>query len=64
MTLCSLCGMQLASLTALCAHHDRPADHWAAQNRIMCNLLHRGVVPPRLPVPDRAENVVVTAEAA
>ena len=64
MSVCSLCGMLVASHTALCSHHDRPVDDWATQNRIMCDLLHRGVVPPRLPVIDRADDFVVAVEAA
>jgi hypothetical protein len=41
---------------ALCAHllFDI-ADDWAAGNRIVCDLVHRGVVPLRLPKEQRDE---------
>ena len=46
MSLCVLCGLQLAGDSALCAHHDYGAvNGWAVVNRLMCNFLHRGIVP-------------------
>jgi hypothetical protein len=41
-----------------------PAHGWAAENRIMCDLLHRGIVPPRLPPRARCDEVVMAADAA
>jgi hypothetical protein len=64
MGLCTLCGMQLGGAATLCAHHDQLVSGWAAQNRIMCDLLHRGVVPPRLPTVERLDDFVVAVDAA
>ncbi len=49
MSLCSVCAAQLWGDAPLCAHHDLSEEGWAAQNRIMCDLLHRGVAPSRVP---------------
>src|SRR5262245_61845519 len=39
-----MCGMELAGEANLCAAHDLPVtDRWAAENRLMCNFLHRGI---------------------
>jgi hypothetical protein len=64
MSLCSVCGIQLGGDASLCTHHDVPAHGWAAENRIMCDLLHRGIVPPRLPPRARCDDVVMAADAA
>jgi hypothetical protein len=64
MSLCDLCAMQLGGDASLCAHHELPVSGWAAQNRIMCDLLHRGVVPPRLPATARTDDHVLAADAA
>jgi hypothetical protein len=48
MSLCSLCGMQLAGEANLCPHHYLAVtDGWATDNRLMWDLLHRGLVPSR-----------------
>src|SRR5439155_10609853 len=40
----------------LCAHHvPRSSNHWAENNRLMRDLLHRGRVPSRLPPAEREE---------
>jgi hypothetical protein len=64
-SVCALCGQALDSGTALCAHHQRRADDgWAIENRIICNLIHRGIVPPRLSAAERAEAATHAADAA
>ncbi len=56
MSACVLCGMDVPGEGALCAHHHFGiADDWAACNRIMCDFVHRGVVPLRLPKEQRDE---------
>jgi hypothetical protein len=56
MSFCAACGIEIAGDGALCAYHrGRRGDGWAENNRCMCDLLHRGRVPPRLPPPDREE---------
>jgi hypothetical protein len=34
---------------------------WAAENRIMCDFIHRGIVPPRLPAAERADDLLMAA---
>jgi hypothetical protein len=47
---------------ALCAHHlFGNEEDWAACNRVMCDFVHRGVTPRRLPREQREE---VDADAA
>jgi hypothetical protein len=46
---CAQCGLPVSGDSDLCPHHHAFGDgDWAAANRIMCDLLHRGVRPPRL----------------
>ena len=53
MSLCALCGAWLAGDANLCSHHHyAPTDGWAAVNRLMCDLVHRGIVPPGATVID------------
>lgn len=50
MTLCASCGLQLFGETPLCPHHHMIyGDEWAAWNRAICNLIHRGIEPPPAP---------------
>jgi hypothetical protein len=64
MACCSLCGSLLAGDARLCAHHELAGRGWALENRIMCDLLHRGIAPPRVPLTERSEDVVLRADAA
>ena len=62
--LCVSCGLSLAGPAELCSHHladyeDQTAP-WSTHNRILCDLIHRGRIPARLPLADR-ELVVVEA---
>ena len=51
MSLCASCGLQLAANTSLCPHHHAAhADGWAEANRILCDFVHRGIVPRRVPL--------------
>ena len=43
----------------LCAHHHLVSDEWAAGNRVMCNFIHRGVVPERLSAEERSDAAFV-----
>ena len=62
MSCCALCGMQLAGDAQLCAHHDYARENgWAADNRLMCDLLHRGIVPPRREAIDENSEVHLSA---
>ncbi len=41
---CSSCGCAIA-VGDFCPFHGEFSDGWAHDNRLMCDLLHRGVVP-------------------
>ena len=50
MSLCALCAQPTLTERDLCVYHLYPhADDWAAGNRIMCDLVHRGIVPAATP---------------
>jgi hypothetical protein len=49
MSRCAQCGFELEASVELCPHHHVRDDDWAGSNRIMCDLLHRGREPARLP---------------
>lgn len=58
MSLCASCGSELSDGSSLCRHHQLPGDdRWAEGNRILCDLLHRGKEPARLPRDDREDEV-------
>lgn len=71
---CALCSVEVRVEVpygdTLCAHHvGEDRDRWAENNRCMCDLLHRGRVPPRLPPGEREGELgehaeVVFAEVA
>jgi hypothetical protein len=64
MGLCAACGVEIPGDGTLCAHHATGGrDDWAENNRRMCDLLHRGCVPPRLPLAER-EDEFCDAEVA
>ena len=56
MIACVLCGSEASEGGALCAHHlFGIPDEWATSNRIMCDFLHRGVIPRRLSREERED---------
>jgi len=57
MNRCAWCNMEVAAGSNLCAHHDAPETGWAASNRIMCDFLHRGLLPPRVHDRERDEDL-------
>jgi hypothetical protein len=53
MSLCASCGSELSDGTSLCRHHHLSLEvGWAQSNRMVCDLLHRGIQPARVPVPE------------
>jgi hypothetical protein len=51
MTLCAYCGAETSS-HGLCSYHPSAhGDDWARSNRVMCDFVHRGVVPAAAPEP-------------
>ena len=68
MSLCVLCAQPTLGDEAMCGYHSyHPADGWATGNRIMCDFLHRGIVPPtpdeRLDISDPSSETLVAAIA-
>lgn len=55
MSLCAACGAVLPGDDDLCAHHVLERLDQGPSNRVMCDLLHRGVVPRRLTREERDE---------
>lgn len=51
MSLCASCGSELSDGTSLCRHHHLSLEvGWAQSNRMVCDLVHRGIQPARLAV--------------
>ena len=44
MSTCAACGIDLIGDLTLCFHHQHRPDDWARENRLMCDLVHRGRV--------------------
>jgi hypothetical protein len=48
MSLCAYCGHSTPGVEGVCSHHSLTDSYdWALRNRIMCDFVHRGVVPVR-----------------
>lgn len=64
-SLCALCASRVTGESALCAYHPQVhGDDWAIGNRIMCDFLHRGKIPRRLPECERDNESRVRTQAA
>jgi hypothetical protein len=64
MRLCAACGLQIANTSELCPHHVPHGATWAESNRIMCDLIHRRKIPPRLDANARSDELWAHADAA
>lgn len=55
MTRCVVCALPITGRRpGLCAFHDCALGRdWAAENRILCDFVHRGVAPRRLAAEER-----------
>ena len=60
MSLCAVCVQSSADANGLCPYHVSTDDGWAVANRIMCDLVHRAVVPRRLPPHERDQVEIIT----
>ena len=61
MTLCVLCAEPTLGDGEVCVvHFSAHGAEWATGNRIMCDFLHRGIVPPA--PPDRLNALDVPTE--
>jgi hypothetical protein len=50
MRLCVFCGARVEGDSDLCVHHHAAVEPgWASTNRTMCDFIHRGIAPGRLP---------------
>jgi hypothetical protein len=56
MSLCALCGSTTTSPGDLCTYHQEATGDWAVNNRLMCDFVHRGRIPPRLPPEQRVDD--------
>lgn len=52
---CPSCGQGTSE--TLCAYHAAGGwkDTWAAENRVICDLIHRGTEPARLSAEERGD---------
>jgi hypothetical protein len=57
MNRCASCRAEIPEVMLLCPHHHAGDIGWSATNRIMCDLLHRGAVPPRVSAAERADDL-------
>lgn len=53
--MCPTCGAETWGTRELCEHHLSPDTLECMGNRILCDLIHRGVEPKRLSAEDREE---------
>jgi hypothetical protein len=52
MSLCASCGSELSDGTSLCRHHHLSLEvGWAQSNRMVCDLVHRGIQPASVSPP-------------
>ena len=64
MSLCVLCGGLTPDGSAICVYHCSTDEDWATANRIMCDFVHRAIVPRRLAAEERDPIVVDEGELA
>lgn len=50
-TRCAICGGHAPD--GVCGMHYASEPGWAAENRVLCDFIHRGIPLPRLPVEER-----------
>ena len=60
MSLCIVCGQSNPDRESFCSFHVNSEEDWAAANRIFCDLVHRAIVPRRLPACDRDAVTTIT----
>jgi hypothetical protein len=47
---CPSCGAANPPTSGVCAHHIATEVDWATANRVFCDLLHRRIPPPPIPI--------------
>lgn len=56
--LCVQCGND-GGVLGHCDYHARSdEDQWAVGNKILCDFIHRGRIPARLPFPERINELI------
>lgn len=53
MSVCAVCVQSSGDAGNLCPYHVSADADWSVANRIMCDFVHRAVVPRRLPRSER-----------
>lgn len=62
--MCPTCGAETWGTRELCEHHLSPDTLECMGNRILCDLIHRGVEPKRLSAEDREPQAFEDVEIA
>ncbi len=59
MSRCAVCAVPLTGRRrGLCSFHEGGwGRDWAAENRILCDFVHRGMAPQRLPAEERSRGL-------
>jgi len=57
MNRCASCATELPRAMTLCVHHHFHDAGWAVTNRIMCDFIHRGLIPARVSALDREDEL-------
>ena len=57
---CIVCGHGNPDRESFCSFHLTSEQDWATANRIMCDFVHRAIVPRRLPACDRDAVTTIT----
>ena len=60
MSICAVCVQASGDAGNLCPYHVTTDHGWSVANRIMCDLVHRAVVPRRLPPHERDQVEIIT----
>ena len=60
MSICAVCVQSSGDAGNLCPYHVSADHEWSVANRIMCDFVHRAVVPRRLPPSERDLVALVT----
>jgi hypothetical protein len=60
MSLCIVCGQSNPDRDGFCSFHLTTEADWSTANRIMCDFVHRAIVPRRLPACERDAVELIT----
>jgi hypothetical protein len=60
MSVCIVCGQSSPDRESFCSYHITPEENWSVANRIICDFVHRAIVPRRLPASERDPVALIT----